>query len=81
MFPQIYSNENDECPCVLADNWSAAVQVSPMELGLHTSYLHKLNPQQSVGVELDGKVATGECVATLGYCFEIPAAETTVKGD
>lgn len=59
---------------------NAAIQVAPAELGLHASYYHKLNDNQAFGVELEGKRTTKECVATVGYSFEIPGAETTVKG-
>lgn len=62
------------------DNWSGAVQVSPLELALHASYYHKLNDNQAIGVELEGRGAAGECATTLGYSFDIPGAECTVKG-
>lgn len=55
--------------------------MAPVEQGLHASYYHKLNDNQAVGVEIDGKRSTKECVATVGYSFEIPGAETIVKSE
>lgn len=64
----------------LADNYNAAVQISPLELGLHASYYHKLNDNQAVGVELEGRSIAAECTSTLAYSFDIPGADCTVKG-
>ncbi|KAF6030776.1 TOMM40L [Bugula neritina] len=61
------------------EDWSATAQISPLEMSLHTSYYHKMNEHQAVGVELEGRGAAGECSATLAYSFEIPNAECTVK--
>lgn len=56
------------------------MQVAPLEMGLHASYWHKLNANQSIGVEIEGKGAAGECATTLGYAFDIPGANCVVKG-
>lgn len=65
---------------ILAEDYSAAVQISPLELGLHASYYHKINENQAIGVELEGRSAASECTSTLAYSFDIPGAECTVKG-
>jgi len=62
-----------------AEKWSSTVQVAPLEIGLHASYWHKLNANQSIGVEIEGKGAAGECATTLGYAFDIPGANCVVK--
>lgn len=51
-----------------------------MELGLHTSYYHKLNTNHAVGVELEGRAAASECTATAAYSYDIPGADCLVKG-
>lgn len=63
----------------VAEKYNAALQIAPKELGLHASYYHKLSDNQALGAEIDGKVSTKECVATVGYSFDIPGSETSVK--
>ncbi|XP_067936584.1 mitochondrial import receptor subunit TOM40 homolog [Watersipora subatra] len=61
------------------ESYNAALQISPLELGVHASYYHKLTSSQAVGVELEGRGATGECNTTVSYSFDIPGADCVVK--
>lgn len=61
-------------------DWQCSSSLTPMALGLHLCYYHKVNDTLQMAVELEGSARTQECTATLGYQLELPVANLSFRG-
>ena len=57
-----------------ADDWQCSATFTPDALGAHISYYHKILDNFKVGAELESSARMGESVTTVGYEYELPAA-------
>ncbi|XP_064651010.1 mitochondrial import receptor subunit TOM40 homolog 1-like [Lineus longissimus] len=61
-------------------DWQFSTNVCPSAGGAHACYYHKVNDNLQLGMEMEGSLRMQECTATIGYQYDLPNANITMRG-